>query len=320
MVHAFQLRDSLALQRLVARGVSLDSPSLLTQDLHPLGNAVLALILPVFLPETLVVDRAGRTTGFGQLSHRLGDPSSRLRFLSPKELCAGDAGFELIEALLKSAGRRRAQHILADAEDRSEVSAFLRRAGFTVYAREDIWQAGGSLPKASRLPPDSLRALRDADATAVHALYCSIVPALVHQVEGLSRRPKGWLFLEDGELAGFFQVRSGPLGLWMEPFFHPMARKAADWIAGWLGALSPRPPGPVFVRVRSYQDWVGPILREFGFNLHSRRAAFVRRVVVPLPLEEGMALSSVEKPIPQATSYGSPSSRNAYDTAAANHR
>jgi hypothetical protein len=142
----------------------------------------------------------------------------------------------------------------------------------------------------------------------------------VHQVEGFPRRPKGWLIYEEGEPVGFFNLRAGPRGLWMEPVFHPGARNAAEWIANWLGGLSLRPPDSVYVCVRSYQDWVGPILQDNGFSLMSRRAALVRRVVVPVPIAEGLPLSAVDKPVPQATTYTSSVNRKAYDSATAHHR
>jgi hypothetical protein len=106
----------------------------------------------------------------------------------------------------------------------------------------------------------------------------------------------------------------------MEPFFHPGARHAAQWIAAWLGALRPGSQEPVYVCVRSYQDWLGSILQEFGFSLFSRRAVLVRRVVVPLPILEGAPLPAVEKTAPQASTFTTPVTHNGYDSATANHR
>jgi hypothetical protein len=320
MVHAFDIRDTPTLQQLTGRGISFDSPTCLTQDLHLLRNAVLARMLPDLLPETLMLDRRGRTQGFAQLGHRRGDAFSHVRFLSPRDLFPERTGSELIEALLRQAGRRNAQHILADAEERTEESGFLRREGFSVYSREDIWKGASPLPQTSAHPPGIFRPLRLVDAASAHALYCSIVPALVHQVEGFPRRPKGWIIFEEDELVGLFQIRIGPRGLWMEPIFHPGARHVSEWIACWLDALRDRPQDPVYVCVRSYQDWVGPILQSFGFSLFGRRELFVRRVVVPVPLAEGVPLPAVEKPVPQATTYTSSAAHNVYDTATANHR
>lgn len=320
MVHSFDLRDLLSLRTLSARGISLDSRTCLTEDLHPLRRALLAHILPEFIPETVMVNRRGGTAGFAQLSHRRGDASSRLRFLAPREIFLNDMGTELIEALLRVAGRRQAQHILADAEENTEACGFLRRSLFSVYARQEIWKALPPFPQSPSNPPGILRPLLSSNAFGAHALYCSIVPALVHQVEGFPHRPKGWLIFEEGELVGFFSLRTGPLGLWMEPVFHPGARHASEWIALWLGELRMDSQEPVYICVRSYQDWVGTILRDLGFALHSRRAVLVRRVVASVPAAETLPITAVEKTVPQATTYTSTATRNTYDSATANHR
>jgi hypothetical protein len=320
MVHSFDIRDLMSLRALAPRGISLDSPTCLTQDMHILRTAVLAQLLPELIPETLILDRRNGAAGIAQLSHRRGDASSRLRFLAPRELFLDDQGTELIEALLHLAGRRQAQHILADAEDKTDESGFLRRAGFSIYARQDIWKGTPPFPRPLSAPKGEFRPLLSTDTSATHALYCSIVPALVHQVEGFPRRPKGWLIYEESELVGFFNLRSGPRGLWMEPVYHPGARNAAEWIAFWLGGLELQPQDPVYVCVRSYQDWVGPILHDNGFSLMSRRAVLIRRIVVPIPIAEGLPLSAVEKPVPQATTYTSSINRNSYDSATSHHR
>jgi hypothetical protein len=320
MVHSFEIRDSICLRSLIGRGICFDSRTCLTQDLHPLRRAVLSPLLPELYPETVVLDHNGRMSGFAQLAHRRGDPSSQLRFLSPKEIVLDPRETGLIEAVLHVAGRRQAQHILADAEENTEECGFLRRGGFSIYARQDIWKAAAPFPQPTENPPGALRPLLSSDTAGVHALYCSIVPALVHQVEGFPRPLRGWKFFEEGELVGFFHLRSGPLGLWMEPFFHPAARHAAQWIAAWLGSLRLNPQEPAYVCVRSYQDWLGSILRDFGFSMFSRRAVLVRRVVVPLPVTESAPLPAVEKPATQASTFSSPVVQNGYDSATANHR
>jgi hypothetical protein len=318
-VRVFDLRDSLAVQKLIGRGVSLDSRTQLTQGLHVLRRAFLGNVLPDVRSETVMADRAGRTIGFAQMMHRRGAASANLRFIAPREIFSDDAGTALIEELLRAAGRRRAQHILADAEEKSDAFSFLRRICFSVYAREEIWTAVPPFPQVAT-PPGVLRPLLDGDASSMQGLYCSLVPALVYQVEGLPRRWKGWMIYEEGELVGFFRIQSGRLGLWMEPFFHPEARRAADWIGGWLGGLPPERTDPVYVCVRSYQEWLGPILSDFGFSRFGRRAVLVRRVVIPVPVRESVTLPAVENPAAGVTTFRPTSVSHTYDSATTNHR
>jgi hypothetical protein len=139
-------------------------------------------------------------------------------------------------------------------------------------------------------------------------------------VEGFPKASEGWVLYEEGELVGFFSALSGPLGLRMEPFFHPGARHVAPWINAWLSAPDFPKERPVYVCVRSYQDWVGPILRDAGFSLLSRQAVFSRRIVVPIPVLEGIRIPAKENPAPQATTYAPVASPTAYDTATSDHR
>jgi len=319
-LHAFDLRDSLPVQKLVGHGISLDPRTQLTQGLHVLRNAFFAPLHPRSRTETIVADRDGNTFGFAQMMHRRGTASAYLRCIAPREILSQPAGSDLIEELLRAAGRREAQHLLADVEEKSDAILFLRRAGFSVYAREEIWTAAPPFTAASAFPPGTFQPLSFAKPQSVHALYCSIVPALVYQVEGLPFRPKGWVIFEEGQLVGFFQIHSGARGIWMEPFFHPEALRAAEWIGAWLAALPPHPPEPVFVCVRSYQEWLGPILSDFGFTRFGRRAVLVRRVVVPVPVREGVPLPAVEKSATHATSYLPTTAAHTYDTATTHHR
>ena len=320
MVRAFGIRDLPLLHTLSTRGVCFDSQTFLTRDPHILWSAFLAQMIPDLLAETLILDRHSGDSGAGQLGHRRGDSSSRLLYIAPREIVLDGRGIELIEAMLCAAGRRQAQHILADAEEKSEECGFLRRAGFSVYARQEIWKGVAPFPQPEMKPKGEFRPLLPVDAPAAHALYCSVVPALVHQVEGFPRRPKGWMLFEEGELAGFFALHTGSRGLWMEPVFHPGARHAAEWIAFWLGSLQLRPQEPVHICVRSYQDWIGTILQDNGLSRLSRRAVLIRRVVVPVPITESIPLPVAEKTVPQATTFTSSVTQNTYDSATANHR
>jgi hypothetical protein len=320
MVHPFTLRDAYLIRKLGNRGISFDSRTYLTRDLHLLRYATLAGLLPNLYPETQILDRPGNSCGFAQLSHSKGSPTSHLRFLAPKELFTGNSGSGLIEALLKEAGRREAQHILAEVEENSEEYNFFRCEGFTIFARQEIWKSGPTPLRNERLPEGLLRSFQSVDAPAALGLYCSVVPSLVYQMEGFPKNPEGWVLYEEGEMVGFFGALSGPLGLRVEPVFHPGARNVASWMTAWLSAPDFPAGRPAYVCVRSYQDWVGSILRDAGFSLFSRQAVFSRRIVVPVPVLEGIHISAKENPAPQATTYTRGASPTAYDTATSDHR
>jgi hypothetical protein len=320
MIHPFTLRDVYLIRKLGNRGTSFDSRTYLTHDLHVLRYAALAGLLPNLYPETQIQDRPGNGCGFAQLSHSKGSPSSHLRFLAPKEIISGNSGSSLIEALLVEAGRRQAQHIIAEVEENTEEYDFFRREGFTIYARQEIWKGNSANLKPDARPEGLLRGFQPADAPAALGLYCSVVPSLVYQMEGFPKNPEGWVLYEEGELVGFFGAASGPLGLRVEPIFHPSARHVASWMTAWLAAPDFPADRPVYVCVRSYQDWFGSILREAGFSPWSRQAVFSRRIVVPIPVLEAIHITAKENPAPQPTTYTSGASLTAHDTATSDHR
>ncbi len=320
MVHPFNLGDTLLIRKLGHRGESFDSRTFLTRDLHLVRYATLAGLLPNLYPETQILNYPGNTGGFAQLSHRKGCPSSHLRFIAPKEIFSDGSGSELIEALLAEAGRRQAQHVLAEVEENTEECDFFRREGFTIYARQEIWKAGPSVPQIESPSEGLLRSFQPADTPAALGLYCSVVPSLVYQVEGFPKSPEGWVLYEEGELVGFFGALSGPLGMRVEPVFHPGARHVSSWLAAWLGAPDFPASRPVYICVRSYQEWVGALLREIGFSLLCRQAVFSRRIVVPVPVLEAVHLSAKENPAPQPTTYLPGAPQTPYDTATSDHR
>jgi hypothetical protein len=320
MIRHFDLRDSLFVQRLAGRGVCLDGRVQFTTDLHLLRDAVFASFFPSLLPETQMIDYEGKPFGFAQISNRQGRPASRLLFYSPKEISTFEPGSGLVEALLKESGRRHAQHLLAEAEENTEQYGFLRREGFAVYARQDIWKGTVIPVLPGSLPEGMLRPLKSADEPSVLALYSSVVPVLVQQVEGLPRPPCGWGLLEEGEMVGVFLEQTGSRGIWIEPFFHPGARHVAEWTVALMNSLSIHSARPLYVCVRSYQDWLGFILRDFGFSLCGEQAVMARRVVVPVPAAQKVPLPAVETGLPNVTSIQSTPVCKIYDTPTSNHR
>ncbi len=86
MVHPFELRDHCSFANSATRCVSFDSRTYLTHELHPLRYATLAGLLPNLYPETQILDHPGDGSGFAQLTHRRGCPSSHLRLIAPQEI------------------------------------------------------------------------------------------------------------------------------------------------------------------------------------------------------------------------------------------
>jgi hypothetical protein len=130
----------------------------------------------------------------------------------------------------------------------------------------------------------------------------AVVPALVQQVETMPwGSGQAYVLIQEDDLVGYFRLSFGERGLWIEPFFHPAAREVAEVMQSLLVWLRPRPERPVYVCVRSYQDWLGPILQHAGLHLCGEQAVLVRRIVVPIAESSQVVLSAIEKHATRAT-------------------
>ncbi|MGA2111872.1 MAG: hypothetical protein ABSG98_06950 [Anaerolineales bacterium] len=300
MIRLFELRDLGSLYRLAGQGICLDTRAAFTQEAHPLQWAVWGRLLPGTRTRTLFWEGPEGAMAFAQMHQGNGSPLARLTYLTPREIIASAQATDVIEGALAEAGRSGAHHLLAEAEEGSELFGFLRRQCFGVYARQELWRQDQALSPAGEFP-GILRPEFPSDQPQCHALCLAVVPGLVQQVEAAPWPERGWVLVQEGELVGYFRLFPGDRGAWVEPFFHPAARGVAEAMQSLLCSLRPRPERPVYVCVRSYQDWLGPILQHAGLRLCGEQAVLVRRIVVPIAESSEMILSSIEKNVTRAT-------------------
>jgi hypothetical protein len=315
MIRPFDMRDLPLLARVKDRGLCLASQLAFTRGPQALQAVLLDAFSGARGPATIVV-RSDGALGIGQLLHRPDQPHARLAFIAPAELMEGEIGIELLEGLGRSAGERGAHHLIAEVDEESPAFEVLRRAGFAIYARQRIWRlaagtwvpptrheqrgalktgdastvhsslgtkpevgsrepaAGGGLrPEASGWRPEAKK-----DSLPIRTLYGSLVPGLVQQVEPPSDRVgSGMVHYEAGELLGYIDLERGPLGEWMQPYFHPAAGTAEMWLAAFLEERDRRQP--LYVCVRSYQSWMNGALQRLGFEPARDQAVMVRSLV-----------------------------------------
>lgn len=303
MIRPFDMRDLPLLARVKDRGLCLASQLALTRGPQALQAVLLDAFSGARGPATIVV-RSDGAVGIGQLLHRPDQPHARLAFIAPAELMEGEIGIELLEGLGRSAGERGAHHLIAEVDEDSPAFEILRRAGFAIYARQRIWRlaagrwvdpmkqerrgpvrageastdasVGRSKPKAAGWRPEAKK-----DSFPIRSLYASLVPGLVQQVEPPSDRVgSGVVHYEAGELLGYLDLERGPLGEWMQPYFHPAAATAETLLAAFLGERDHRQP--LYACVRSYQSWMNGALQRLRFEPARDQAVMVRSLVAVL--------------------------------------
>lgn len=307
MIRTFDWRDLPLLHRVRNRGLCLDSQLAFTRGPNALQYALLDVLNPGRSACTLVArpsGEPGEQPAVGQFFYRSDAANAHMAFISPEEALEGPWGAVLLEALARSAGEHGAHNLIAEVDEHSPAFESLRRAGFAIYARQHIWQFAS--PAGDGDPPGEAREIWQTEAAsdepAVHTLYMNLIPALVQQVEEPPRRTgRGLVHWQQGELLGYLSVERGPLGVWVQAYFHPAAEDPQQLLAGLPGRLEPRGERPLYVCVRSYQSWLSGALEALGFSLNAEQAVMVKRLAAAVRQAAPAVLPALEGTIPKPT-------------------
>lgn len=297
MIRAFDLRDLPLLRRLSARGVSLHTESALTKNVHPLRAALFNLVGGEF-PTYVWKASEGQATGFIQLQLEEDRQHAHILSLGVSDP-AGEgvdgrrslesAWLPMLDQAVAEVGRRGIHSLVAEVDELGAELPILRRAGFAIYTRQDVWVManGAALPQTAV----TLTERQESDDWEIQLLYANTVPRLVQLVEPAPSLPAkaGWILREDGELTAFVHLLLGDVGAWMRLYIHPNAETRANAILNAAAAVAARrADGPVYCCVRRYQSWLQSAMEQAGFSLWGSQAVMVKHTVHHLrkPLAE----------------------------------
>lgn len=290
-IRPLDVRDLRLLHRLRRDGLCLHAQVAYTRGPHALQTALLDVLTPGRATHTLVARSflPGEPAAVGQITHDLGDPVARLGFIGPSAQVDGRVGLQLLDALTHEAGLRGAHNLIAEVDEDQPAFECLRRAGFAVYARQQIWRWQGTPPPEQEYD-DVWRSEVPADSEAIAWLVANLVPGLVLQVEAAPGRGRhGLLHWAEGELRAYLDLERGPRGVWAQPTIHP-AVEAIDMLLAAFLRRAAEPDRPVVLCLRSYQSWMVGALDRLGFERVAEQAVMVRRLAatvrrtVPAPL------------------------------------
>ncbi len=302
-VRPFDWRDLPALHRYRNRCLFLDSARLLTQGpkLIPVGAlfSYLALATGIFTFRTRE-NGSARGVLLGQVVHPAGSTIARLSFLAPESAIESPELPALLEQITMHIGERGAYNLLAEVDEESAAFEALRKAGFAIYARQRIWQLTGD-PTGEEIPtPWKSGASRD--IIGVRSLYCNLVPGLVQQIESPPvNRLHGMVYREGDEILAYAELKFGPHGILIQPFFHPDIEKAAGRLTNLLCSLTYRRSRPIYICIRSYQAWLEPAIEELGAEAGPRQAVLVKRLVQPQKSERVYLMPALERGHPEVS-------------------
>jgi hypothetical protein len=267
------------------QAVGLDSARTLTRG-NPLGAVGLfAYVNPARHIHSAIIN-GGEEPVLAGIIHSRNETFAKLLYIAPTSQLHHPDLPELIENLAAQAGAWGAFHVLAEVDEASEVFVALRRAGFSVYAWQRMWDV--SDVTGTDQTCDWVR-VKPIHIPAVQSLYHQIVPPLLQPVEPQPKAPIGWMCNE--AVKCYVNVTHGVYGIVLTPLIHPEATNVGAKLACLIGNLPDRRNRPVYVCVRSYQAWLEPVLADLGARGGDRQAVMVKHLA--RMVKEGQPASAV---------------------------
>ena len=252
--------------------IGLDTARTLTRG-NPLGAVGLfAYVNPARHIYSAIVNGEGESV-LGGIIHYRDDTFAKLLYIAPSSQLNHPSLPELIENLAVQAGTWGAFHVLAEVDERSDAFVALRKAGFSVYAWQRMWDVSEITEAGSG--PDWIR-VKSVHLPSVQSLYHQIVPPLLHPFEPQPKSPTGWMCNEGVKC--YVSMVHGVYGIVLTPLIHPEATDVSKKLASLINNLPDRRNRPVYLCVRSYQAWLEPVLADLGAQGADRQAVMVKHL------------------------------------------
>jgi len=222
---------------------------------------------------------------YGQIEKRQTRLYAQMCFLGYQEGLDSINICRLIEHLVKSAGDWKAWGVLADLPEDSPLYEGFRKAGFTIWARQNIYQLNLKDHYYNN-PTLKWRLWTSDDISTLIVLYKEVVPGAVQCIEPITRKAALGLvaFQPDGKLAAYADLEYGPKGVWVQVTISPEVR-AADLLNSLADAIPELFGRSVYLCVRSYQPWLDAAMEETGNLKKESQILLVKHLVLRKSLE-----------------------------------
>jgi hypothetical protein len=294
MVRPFTLRDLALVRRLGVQGISLHAESALADELHHVRDALTSMVVGGKYPTLIYKSEEPDRTGFIQLLLQEVEHHAHILYLSPAvqpaaetELFAASSSeaavwLSLLDEAVAEVGRLGIHSLVAEVDENGPELSLLRRAGFAVYTRQDIWRFADEVANM-REPAVRLLPYLSTDDWDVQLLYANTVPRLVQLVEPVppTMSGDGWVLRDErNELTAFVHVNEGSAAAWLRFFIHPSAEaEASEIVRTALVNEVERRRKPVYCCVRRYEGWLPSGLEDAGFSIWRSQAVLVKHTV-----------------------------------------
>jgi hypothetical protein len=158
---------------------------------NPLGAVgLMSYVNPSRHIYSAIANEEEKESVLGGIIHTPDETFAKLYYLAPASQLDHPYLPDLIETLSVQAGMWGAFHVLAEVDETGDAFVPLRKAGFSVYAWQRMWDISEIAESTSsfawsRVKSDHLHSVQN--------LYHQIVPPLLHPVEPQPRKPLGWM-------------------------------------------------------------------------------------------------------------------------------
>jgi hypothetical protein len=296
------LDDLIAVQQLQAKGMQLDLERSVLWPHTPMQAALMPRVpFSMIGAETVVVyantTRRARAAGFLQARGRRGRPETDIVFIAPALDSGGDAvsiWYRLLAECAQVVGARGGQRLFAQVSGGNGVEEVFRQAGFSAYAREDVYRLSDW--PANLTKSNVLRHQRARDGWTLLRLYAQFTPRPVQIAEGMlspegqggkmgdwwdQSGGSGHILQADSELVGAVRVRRGGAAYWLRFWLHPQAQEQSETLVrGALSLMWAAPRHPIYCSVRDYESGLRNDLEAAGFQYLLTRNLLVKHTTV----------------------------------------
>lgn len=306
------LVDLPLIRRLTAQGTILDTEIGLTRNARGANGSLLTTLLFPRGTYTLVA-HAEEQSAVGQFRYRPDDINAHIVYLAPTiDTWQADIDntvwLHILDAMTREAGKHGAHSLIAEVETNSPLFELLRTARFSTYARQVIWQAPETQADFST---DVILTLKEEDRNdqlGITALITNTVPTMIQQVATPHSDMSGFVLRDDeARVKAYIGVTEGSQGVYLLPFLHKdVVHLSADIIKAVMLEVSSGAKVPVYVCVRSYQDWLHHTLADLGFEERCEQVVMVKQIAAGIkhPGFARLAVNKHLKTVSNAPFYG----------------
>jgi hypothetical protein len=290
--------DIPAMRRLRGETARLDMPEGIISGLRPIRTALRGIIPWLGNVWTSVLVKEGEVRAFAQARPRRDSHTWDVVYLAygRKDRIgsaeARDAMWSaLLDAITRTAGRRRATRLFARVPDNADAMIALRDAGYMTYGKEMLYVAPYHKAARSAGEQMTLRRQQGGETWAIHQLYTLTTPKAMQFAEARTssywdvprrgtNRAAYWIG-EAHEVTAYARTLSGEHSHLVDVLFRPEEReRVPEFLQSVIAALQAGEGDLVYVRTLGHQEDLGGMLDALGFSALIRQSLLVKYTTI----------------------------------------